>query len=223
MKTRLRKRFEFLVGVYGPSVARLAVPSLIWRVDTNGAPVVYLTFDDGPTPHLTPRLLDALARYEVTATFFLLGKHVALDPSLVGRIEDAGHRIGLHGYDHLDAWNTDSRIVQHDLDRGLDLLSSVATNGIRYFRPPFGRFRRSTMDWARERGLSIVMWDVMPGDFISDTPPSLMISRVRRRVRSGSIIVMHDSWNPNVVMHTLVTLEEMLSALRNGGWRFERL
>ena len=74
MKTRLRKRLEFLAGVYGPSMARLVFPSLIWRVDTNGAPVVYLTFDDGPTPHLTPRLLDTLARHEASATFFLLGK-----------------------------------------------------------------------------------------------------------------------------------------------------
>ncbi len=223
MKSLTRRRFEYFVGVYGPSVARLAFKSLLWRVDTNGAPIVYLTFDDGPTPHLTPRLLDLLAENDATATFFLLGKHVALDSGLVRLIQDAGHRIGLHGYDHLDAWSADPRTVVTDLERGLDLLSSLTSNEIRHFRPPFGRFRKFSLDWARERDLTVVMWDVMPGDFIPSTPHTLMVSRVRQRVRNGSIIVLHDSWNPNVMLHTSAALDEMLRVLRDSGWRFERL
>ena len=219
----VRRRFEYLVGVYGPSVARLALPSLIWRVETNGAPVAYLTFDDGPTPHLTSRLLDSLAENNAGATFFLLGKHVELDPTLVARIENAGHRIGLHGYDHLDAWRTNSKTVVQDLERGLELLSSLTRHDIRHFRPPFGRIRRSTLAWARERGLSVVMWDVMPGDFIPDTSHAVVATRVRRWVRHGSIIVMHDSWNPNVMKHTAAALSEMLRSLADSGWRFERL
>ena len=220
---RSRQRIWYLAGVYGPALAKYLFPNLIWKVDVNGRPRLFLTFDDGPTPHLTPQLLETLGRHDVSATFFLLGKHVVLDPDAVRRIEGAGHRIGLHGFDHLDAWKTARSVVSDDLERGYDLLASLVTRPLEHFRPPFGRFRGYTLDWARSKGLNVVMWDVMPGDFMIGVTHRDVVGRVRQRVRSGSIIVLHDSWNPTVVEHTGAALEALLPLLKNEGWCFESL
>ncbi len=223
MTEHLRQQLKYFAGARGPCVARHVFRDLMWRIQANGSPVLYLTFDDGPTPHLTPRLLQSLSRHDALATFFLLGKHVIRDPDAVERIEAAGHGIGLHGFDHLDGWKTDRHTVMDDLERGFDLISSLTSGPVRYFRPPFGRFRKSTLEWARRKGLRVVMWDVMPGDFLSTTTHHLVVSRVCRTVRSGSIVVLHDSWNPNVIRNTDPALTEMLTRLAGDGWRFERL
>jgi peptidoglycan/xylan/chitin deacetylase (PgdA/CDA1 family) len=223
MTRRRISRLEYWVGAYGPAIARHVFRDMMWKVSANGRRVLFLTFDDGPTPHLTGKLLDALGKYDVPAAFFLLGKHVALDPGAVSRIEEAGHEIGLHGFDHLDAWRSEPSVVIEDLQRGLELLSSQSSKPVRYFRPPFGRFTRHTIDWARNNGLKIVMWDVMPGDFIPGATHSVVVDRVMKRVRSGSIIVLHDSWNATVVEHTVPALESMLPALNKAGWQFGML
>ncbi len=212
-----------MIAAYGPSLARNIHADLIWRIECGDEPSLYLTFDDGPTRHLTPRILDVLDRNDVRATFFLLGKHLTGSPGAVKSIEDGGHRIGLHGFDHLDAWSVDLPTILADLNRGFADLSSQVSSPLRFFRPPYGRFRKATRRWARENQLAIVMWDVMPGDFMAGVSAGKIVSRVIRRVRNGSIIVLHDSWNPHVVQNTVASLETMLPILKDEGWRFEIL
>ncbi len=223
MTGTVRKKLNYAAAVAGPFVGRHLFRDVIWNVDCARDRIAYLTFDDGPTPHLTPRLLEILDAHGATATFFLLGKHIEKDPGAVERIERGGHRLALHGFNHLDAWKTEPAAELEDLDRGYELLSSMTSTPIRYFRPPFGRFRRSTRSWAKARGLSIVMWDVMPGDFIPGATSERIVSRVRRRLRSGSVVVLHDSWNQTVVDQTATAVNMLLSRLRDEGWRFEAL
>lgn len=223
MRSRIRQHLEYIFAFHGPALARHMFPDLIWRVDCDSQPVLYLTFDDGPTPHLTPILLEILARNDVRATFFLLGKHIQQDRDSVRRIEDGGHTVALHGYQHLDAWKTDPEVVLEDLNHGYELLSETASTPVRHFRPPFGRFRRETRRWAGEHGLRLIMWDLMPGDYMDGATDTVVAARIHEGVRRGSIIVLHDSWNPNVENSTAGALKAVIPALKAEGWRFEGL
>ncbi len=224
MTDPLRKRLEYVLGAYGPAIARHLAKDLMWKGPSHdGEKAIYLTFDDGPTPHLTPLLLDILNEMRVKATFFLLGRQVAAHPDLAREIVRRRHAVGVHGYAHLDAWETDADKIETDLRESVSALHSVTGSQPHLYRPPYGRFTRRTRKVAAELGLRMVMWGVMPGDYLSGVTTDQLSDRVMRRLKPGSIIVLHDSANANVRQYTAPAVRDILERALNAGWTFRAL
>jgi len=159
----------------------------LWRVDkVNYAKEVYLTFDDGPVPEVTPWVLDTLQQFGVRATFFCIGKNIAAHPRLLARLKAAGNGIGNHTWDHPSGWRTSPRSYYRNV------LNCQTLTGTDLFRPPYGRITNRQLAALRKR-FHVVMWDVLAYDFEDRYTDKSRIAAVLRQVRPGSIIVFHDS------------------------------
>jgi peptidoglycan/xylan/chitin deacetylase (PgdA/CDA1 family) len=156
-----------------------------------------LTFDDGPNPAWTPRLLDALSSQGVKATFFMVGSHAQAEPALVRRIADAGHLVGNHAWSHRNLALTASDSVREELARTSETLEDIVGAPIRYFRPPFGARRPEVLRVARWMGMTPVMWNAMTSDWEEPSADRIVtrltrkIERLERRGRAANI-VLHD-------------------------------
>jgi peptidoglycan-N-acetylglucosamine deacetylase len=156
-----------------------------------------LTFDDGPNPAWTPRLLDTLASHNLHATFFLLGGFAQQQPDLVRRIAADGHLIGNHSWSHPDLSRTAARRVREELARTSDLLEQMIGAPVRYFRPPFGARRPVVFRIARDLGLTPVLWNAMTNDWnepAADQITARLAGKVDRLTAKGRAvnIVLHD-------------------------------
>ena len=167
-----------------PSIIRKLFPGLVWTIP-NEENKVFLTFDDGPDPEVTPWILDKLAEYNAKATFFCLGKNVEKYPDLFERIKKEGHAVGNHTYSHLDGWKTRNKDYFRDVERADKLIGS------NLFRPPYGRIKPSQIKLLKER-YKIVMWDVLSGDSDQYTIPDKSVRLVNKLSKGGSIVVFHD-------------------------------
>jgi peptidoglycan/xylan/chitin deacetylase (PgdA/CDA1 family) len=156
-----------------------------------------LTFDDGPNPAWTPRLLDILASHDVRATFFLVGSYGQDQPELVKQIATAGHLIGNHSWSHLNlAFAPASRIAE-ELTRTSQTLEQIAGVPVRHFRPPFGARRPETLRVARNLGLVPVLWNAMTSDWKNPSADSIaerLVRKIDALTRHGRAanIVLHD-------------------------------
>jgi peptidoglycan/xylan/chitin deacetylase (PgdA/CDA1 family) len=156
-----------------------------------------LTFDDGPNPAWTPRLLDILAEHNVRATFFMVGKFARAEPELAHRVANAGHLIGNHSWSHPDLSRSRSANVLDELTRTSDILAEIAGKPIRYFRPPFGARGPYVLKLARQLGLIPVTWNAMTTDWKEPSAGKIaqnLIRKIDSNQRSGyaSNIVLHD-------------------------------
>jgi peptidoglycan-N-acetylglucosamine deacetylase len=150
-----------------------------------------LTFDDGPNPEATPRILDALAARGVQATFFVLGRHVERWPRLARRIADEGHVLGNHGYYHRKLHFKSPGYVRRDLQLGTDIIERVAHVRPRYFRAPHGFRSPWVTSIAQSLGQRTVGWSL--GVWDSDRPGiEAIVERAVHGVRPGSILLLHD-------------------------------
>ena len=158
---------------------------------------IALTFDDGPNPAWTPRLLDILARGGVKATFFLVGRYAEADPLLTRRLVEAGHLIGNHTWTHPNLALTSADRIRTELSRTRDVLEQITGTPVRYFRPPFGARRPFALREARALGMIPVMWNAMTNDWAEREPEAITrrisakIDRAHRAGRSATI-VLHD-------------------------------
>ena len=181
---------------------------------------VYLTFDDGPGA-TTAALLDVLGAEGARATFFLLGREVERDQGLARAILAAGHSVGSHGQDHLNAWRVGSGCAVDDLVRGTEQIEQVLGIRVLRVRPPYGHLLPSTLRWARSGGRVLTLWSVMPGDFLAISRPGGAghaavpddtARRVARIVRPGDIIALHEGL-PHAAETALRTIETVRAAL----------
>ncbi len=167
---------------------------------------VALTFDDGPHPVDTPRTLEVLARHDIRATFFLVGKHADRYPNLVKEIAAAGHDIGNHTYNHRHQWSLGLIKTVQDIQQGKESLEQILGKTIEYFRPPWGIFNLLTFSAGRTNREEVVLWSCCARDWqISDAPAIAHL--VSTTSSAGSIILLHDA---NYVFGTSAP---MLSAL----------
>jgi peptidoglycan/xylan/chitin deacetylase (PgdA/CDA1 family) len=156
-----------------------------------------LTFDDGPNPACTPRLLDILAQHDVRATFFLIGSFAQQKPDLVRQTLAAGHLIGNHSWSHPNLAVTAARRVDEELSRTRDVLEQITGARIRYFRPPYGARRPQVLRAARQLGMEPVTWNAMTNDWSepsADTIARTLIEKIDRLQSHGRAanIVLHD-------------------------------
>jgi peptidoglycan/xylan/chitin deacetylase (PgdA/CDA1 family) len=158
---------------------------------------IALTFDDGPNPRWTPQLLETLARHQVRATFFLIGKYVVSQRPLVRQMHEAGHLIGNHTWTHPNLAITGSQRTREELARTAAELEQILGAPVRYFRPPFGGRRPATLHIARELGMQPVLWNAITTDWTATAPEQItprMIGLVERHRSQGyaTNIVLHD-------------------------------
>lgn len=191
-----------------PFPAGVIYPDALYTIG-GGGKWLYLTFDDGPDPESTPRILDILKSHDVKATFFCTGSSVLASPGLFARIAAEGHTIGNHGFSHLNGLKTPVRTYCSDVLRGRDITCS------NLFRPPYGRLRLRQYR-ILERTMQIVFWDIMPYDFDQDLPPESSYNILMKRIRPGSVIVLHDK-STSSALHYLDRFLEKSLAL---GWSF---
>lgn len=159
-------------------------PDALFRIKTKGR-VLWLTFDDGPDPDSTPKILDILEKHDIKSIFFCNGSAVEKYPGLVELIKAKGHLIGNHGYRHLNGWKTSTSRYIENVNRADTHTSSV------FFRPPYGRLRLSQYLKLRKK-YKIVFWDLMPYDFDKSFGSDKSLKILIEKLRSGSIIVLHD-------------------------------
>jgi len=195
-----------------PSFIQRLSPGVVWRLNPSSK-VVYLTFDDGPIPETTPKLLDILAEHDVKASFFMVGENVQRYPHLIRRIIDEGHTVGNHTMHHLPGL-----LVSADtyLSNVLEADALLHTN---LFRPPYGRLWASQRIALQRVGFTIVMWDVLTHDYNATYSADDMLLTVKRFTRPGSIINFHDSLRTG--SRTLEVLPSAIHWLRQTGYRIE--
>jgi len=158
---------------------------------------IALTFDDGPNPEWTPRLLDVLARHEVKATFFMLGKFAAVHKELVRRVAAEGHTVGDHSWSHPKLSKCSAMRIKDELKQTKEALEQILGARVRFFRPPFGARRPAVFRIARELGLEPVLWNAMTNDWVelsAEKIAATLSGRVVALTRRGFAmnIVLHD-------------------------------
>jgi|SRR5690606_6834080 len=171
--------------IKSPFWLRWLYPRLIWHYSRDLS-YLYLTFDDGPIPDVTPEILNILKEYDIKATFFCVGDNVRKHPDIFQRILDEGHRIGNHTYNHLKGWKTSYEEYIKNVESCNQLVKADL------FRPPYGRGTRKQYR-ELEKLYKIIMWDVMSGDFDLAISPEQCLRNVTRNIENGSIIVFHDN------------------------------
>ncbi|MDR2853971.1 MAG: polysaccharide deacetylase family protein [Prevotellaceae bacterium] len=159
--------------------------NLLWTMPTNRKEV-FLTFDDGPVPEVTPQLLDLLDKHGVKATFFCVGDNVQKYPELFEEVKRRGHLVGNHTFNHLKGWKTDTDLYVENVRKADKIIQSYL------FRPPHGQISRS-QNRALKADFQIVMWDIISYDYDKNLSPARVLQNVTKHTRSGSIIVFHDS------------------------------
>ena len=173
-----------------PWLVRKVFPHYIWKLPAEGNKV-YLSFDDGPHPEITPWVLELLKAYHAKATFFCIGNNVEKYPEVYQRILDEGHAVGNHTYRHLNGWKTEDPIYIDDIKKAGRFIRSDL------FRPPYGRLKTSQAKQVAAameiNQAKIIMWDVLSADFDPDFSPEQCFDHVARYTAAGSIIVFHDS------------------------------
>lgn len=196
-----------------PRLVQRMLPGYLWRMPTKEK-VLYLTFDDGPIPEVTPWVLDTLRAFDARATFFCVGENVQRYPEIFKRIAQEGHAVGNHTHQHLNGWKTETPRYLQNVETCAALVPG------RLFRPPYGRLL-SDQAAALRRHYRIVMWDVLSGDFDRDLHPEKCWRNIRQHVRPGSIVVLHDSLKAERNMR--YALPATLEYFSGKGWRFEAI
>jgi peptidoglycan/xylan/chitin deacetylase (PgdA/CDA1 family) len=171
-----------------PWLLKKLYPNLLWNVNNNTR-CIYLTFDDGPIPIVTPFVLNILKQYNAKATFFCIGDNVRKHPDIFKQVKSEGHAIGNHTFNHLNGWKTDDKTY---IDNFLQADKLIGTN---LFRPPYGRIKRSQIKLLKEArpGIKIIMWSALSGDFDVNLEPEKCLDNVLKHTKDGDIVLFHDS------------------------------
>ncbi|MDE7026219.1 MAG: polysaccharide deacetylase family protein [Paramuribaculum sp.] len=197
-----------------PLLYRLLFPEATWRIKHRNRKVVYLTFDDGPIPEVTPWVLDILDKYAIKATFFMVGDNVRRHPELLEEVKRRGHSYGNHTMHHLQGMHTSRRQYMRDITQADALIDSSL------FRPPHGLMRWSQAA-AIKHHYNIIMYDLVTRDYSRRQTPDHVLKNVKKYARNGSIIVFHDSLKAQTNLRA--TLEPAILWLKEQGYEFQPL
>ena len=168
-----------------PGFVRGLFPKALWRMNPDEK-AVYLTFDDGPIPVVTPWVVELLGRYDIKATFFMVGDNVRKHPQEFRQVIEAGHRVGNHTFNHLKGVFTETNEYLDNVEKADALIHS------KLFRPPHGMLRRRQYN-ELSKHYQFVMWDLVTRDYSNRLCGEDVLTKVKKYVRNGSIITFHDS------------------------------
>lgn len=196
-----------------PTAFRIFFPNAAWRIPQKEK-TVYLTFDDGPIPGVTPWVLETLKRYGVRATFFCVGDNVRKHPDIFKQVVDAGHKVGNHSFNHLQGFKHSTRNYVENVEKADALIHSEL------YRPPHGQLRIRQQSKLKKK-YQIVMWDVVTRDYNKELSGEFVLDIVKRKVRNGSIIVFHDSLKAEKNMK--YAMPKAIEWMLREGYKFEVL
>jgi peptidoglycan/xylan/chitin deacetylase (PgdA/CDA1 family) len=197
-----------------PSWIKWIYPSFVWQMPGDEKDL-YLTFDDGPHPTITPIVLDLLLKYNAKATFFCIGDRAKRYPEILERIRLEGHAIGNHTQHHINGWATSDREYTDQVNQAAEFISS------KLFRPPYGRIKRSQAALLQKEGYKVVMWTILSADYDHTMSKEECVRRVVRRIDSGDIYLFHDSEKGKERM--LAALPSLLKVATDKGFLFKRI
>lgn len=193
-----------------PYLIRKSFPQLLWEVKTTDKEI-FLTFDDGPHPEITPLVLDILDEYKAKATFFCVGENVEKYPKTYASILKNGHITGNHSYNHLNGWETNNAPYFENIEKAASLINS------NLFRPPYGRIKPSQIKNLKPH-FKIIMWTVATYDFSKKVTPEQCRENAIQKSKAGSIVVFHDSEKARE--NLLSVLPAFLEHFQNKGYTF---
>ena len=194
-----------------PKILRWLYPSALWRMDTNEKSV-YLTFDDGPIPEITPWVLDLLDKYQIKATFFMVGDNVRKHPKEYQMVVERGHRVGNHTFNHISGL----QYLSHNYLANTNLADDLIHSNL--FRPPHG-WMRWEQYMVLKKHYKIVMWDLVTRDYSNRLDGPQVLAKVKKYVRNGSIITFHDSIKSEKNMK--YALPRAIEWLKEQGYEFK--
>ncbi len=194
-----------------PKIIRAFYPDLIWQKNEQG---IFLTFDDGPHPGITPAVLKILKDSDVKATFFCVGDNVKKYPDIYKNIIDEGHKTGNHTFNHLNGWKTPTEPYIDNVLKADNLIDS------KLFRPPYGKIKRSQIKELK-KDFDIIMWSVLTYDFSKKTSPEKCFKNSLKGLKDGSIIVFHD--NIKADKNLFYALPRFIKAAKEQGFEFKTL
>jgi peptidoglycan/xylan/chitin deacetylase (PgdA/CDA1 family) len=178
-----------------PKLVKKVLPNYIWDIPTTEN-VLYLTFDDGPTPNITSWVLETLNQFNAKATFFCIGKNIEKHPDIFKKILAENHIIGNHTQNHIKGWKSSIKEYLTEVSMAQEIINSQLGQqdlSGRFFRPPYGQIKPSQGKALMALGYSIIMWQVLSFDWDKNTPEETCLSNVITKSKPGSIIVFHDS------------------------------
>ena len=170
-----------------PFFVRFLYPKRLWHFSRNER-VVYLTFDDGPIPDVTPWVLQQLEQYNAKATFFCIGHNIQKNPEIFEQITTKGHSVGNHTFNHLNASNTSLSEYLKNAEQ-----AAIYFRKPFLFRPPYGKLDSAKAKALLKKNYKIVMWDVLSADFDPEISTEECLKNVIENAKNGSIIIFHDS------------------------------
>ncbi|MDD3653345.1 MAG: polysaccharide deacetylase family protein [Desulfotomaculaceae bacterium] len=217
--------FKFFIVLL---LAYAIVPTIIIRLGNIGilsrAPRgegrIVLTFDDGPDPRYTPRVLEILARYQVKACFFVVGAKAKSYPDIIKQIALAGHEIGNHGFRHLAAWLTGPRATASENIATSRVIEEITGQKPRFYRPPWGLFNLYSLWFFWSKGLEVALWTYFSWDWTKHATPESITRKVLSRIKDGVILILHDSGSgpgaaPDGPAKMLAALPRILEEVKN--------
>ena len=196
-----------------PFILRMLYPSLIWKMP-KGEKKLYITFDDGPHPNITPKVLEILKSFNAKATFFCVGNNVKKYKATFDMIVEDGHSVGGHTYNHEKGWNTKTEDYIISVNKTQQLIKSDL------FRPPHGKIKSSQIKKLKNH-YKLVAWTVITYDWDKSLSPEDCFNNVIKNAGDGSIVVFHDS--EKAVKNMIPTLTKVLEYYSEKGFTFEKL
>jgi peptidoglycan/xylan/chitin deacetylase (PgdA/CDA1 family) len=188
-------------------------PDFIWRIPEKEK-TIYLTFDDGPIPEVTPWVLEQLEKYDAKATFFCVGENITKHPEVFSQILKHGHSVGNHTYNHLNGWKTQ----QEEYFANFEDFERLQTTAL--FRPPYGRIKKKQAIEILKTH-KIIMWSVLTKDYSSSISEEKCLKNAIKNTSSGSIVLFHDSLKANRNLY--YALPRFLEHFSKQGYTFEKL
>ncbi len=196
-----------------PFLYRMLFPETVWRIPGKEK-TVYLTFDDGPIPEVTPWVMDLLDKYHIKATFFCVGDNVVRNPELFRELKERGHQVGNHTMNHVQGM----KLSKFNYLRNVKRADDVICSGL--FRPPHGHMGPGQAK-ALKKEFTLIMWDVVTRDYSKKLTGEQVFANVKRYVRNGSIIVFHDSLKAEKNLR--YALPKSIEWLMENEYRFDTL
>ena len=206
-----------------PNLLKFIFRNWVWRLSSKEK-VLYLTFDDGPTPEITEWTLNELKKYEAKATFFCIGKNIAEYPQIFLKIIEEKHAVGNHTNNHLNGWITNTAAYLQNIEEAEKYFEENCKSEIvkqKLFRPPYGRLTFSQSKKIMKMGYKIIMWDVLSADFDAKVSYEKCLENVIRNIENGSVIVFHDSVKASEKLKFV--LPKVLEYYSFLGYKFNRL
>ncbi|MDO1502407.1 polysaccharide deacetylase family protein [Winogradskyella maritima] len=227
-----------LVPAKTPTLVKRLFPNFIWNIDTKEK-VLYLTFDDGPTPQITEWVLEILEEYKAKATFFCIGSNIEKHPDIFDAILKCGHAVGNHTYNHLKGWKHKTTDYLFDIEKTQSLINSkiqlLNSNAhsdadwnlelehcnLKLFRPPYGKLKTKQAKQLQNLNYKTVMWDVLSFDWDASVSEEACLKNVTSSAKEGSVVVFHDSVKASRnLRYVLPKVMEYYSAL---GYSFKNI